>query len=106
MDSLESKNKKYTQEVKAIVIGSIITLIGVFIYNGSYVYYLHYYSGGFYLDEETITLIPMLLLIIAGFVIAYINKPKYTTGIIIVAVSTVIGIYIYIYIYLVYSLEY
>ncbi len=99
MNDLGSENK-YLQEFKSIIIGTIITLIGVGIYNGSYVYYLFYYSGGLYLDEETISFISILIVIIAGFAIAYINKPKYKTGIIIVAVSTVIA-----YIYQVYSLD-
>lgn len=100
MDSLE-------MEFKSIIIGSIITLIGVAIYNGSYVYDLYYYSGdsgiGILLsgiDPDITLLIPAVLIIIAGFTIAYINKPEYKTGIITVLLSTIIGIYLSTYLVL------
>lgn len=95
------------REFKSIIIGSIITIIAVAYYDGSYVYSLYYYSGNSGIDillsginSDITLLISALLIIIAGVMIAYINKSKYKTGIIVALISAVIGIYLSTYLIL------
>lgn len=90
-----SKEKFGLMNWKSIAIGSIITLIGYSIYNGSYAYYTLYdYPGYLYVDSGILFVISMLLTLIAGFAVAFLNKPQYKTGIINVIFATIAGIYL------------
>lgn len=93
---IENKESKVFNLInwKSIIVGSIITLIAYLIYAGSYVYYLYYYSGGLYLDDETTILISLLLTVIAGFMVAILNKTVYKDVIMNLTLATIIGIYI------------
>lgn len=94
---IENKESKVFNLInwKSIAIGIIITLIGYSIYNGSYAYYTLYdYPEYLYVDSGILFVVLMLLTVIAGFTVAFLNKPQYKAGIINVVFATIAGIYL------------
>jgi hypothetical protein len=95
-ESIENQEFKL-MNWKSILIGIIIMLIGLGIYNVLPAYYMYYdYPEYLYVDSETLLAIPILLTVIAGFTSAYINKPIYKAGIINGVFATIIGLTIFI----------
>jgi hypothetical protein len=94
MNNSKSKTIRKLVDWKIVTIGILIICIADFIYGGSIVYYLYYYSGGLNLDDETITIISMFLAIIAGFTVAILNKHAFNYVIPNLVLATIIGIYI------------